>query len=377
MDRRNLAGYEVSLLGFGCMRFPTRKEKIDEAAAGELIDAAMAGGVNYFDTAWPYHDGTSEAFVGKALAKYDRSSYALATKLPCWLVKSKEDAEKIFATQLERLRTDHVDFYLLHALDGARWDEMEKLGVYDLVSSWRDAGRIRKVGFSFHGSYADFERIVRAKRWDFCQIQFNYMDSEEQAGTKGYELARSLGIDVIIMEPLKGGSLAMLPDGIVAPFRALAPGATAAAVSFRWLAGHEGVRLILSGMSSREQLDENLRIFSGIRSLGERELAVVEEMKRAIRARVRNACTACRYCMPCPNGVDIPRNFAIWNSWGMYANRADARWHWHNPDFASARADKCVACGACEPKCPQGIPIIADLARAGSELNAVKRINKK
>lgn len=377
MDRRTLAGYEVSLLGFGCMRFPTRKGKIDEAAAGGLIDAAMAGGVNYFDTAWPYHDGASEAFVGEALAKYDRSSYFLATKLPCWLIKSREDAERIFASQLARLRTDHVDFYLLHALDGARWDEMERLGMHGLLSSWRDAGRIRKLGFSFHGNYADFERIIRAKKWDFCQIQYNYMDADEQAGTKGYELARSLGVDVIIMEPLKGGSLALLPDEIVAQFRALAPLSSAASISFRWLAGHDGVRLILSGMSSREQLEENLRTFSGIRSLDVRELSCVDGMKRVIRSRVRNACTACRYCMPCPNGVDIPRNFAIWNSWGMYANRGEARWQWHNPDFAASRADKCVSCGACEPKCPQGIPIIADLARARGELDAVKRISKK
>jgi uncharacterized protein len=377
MDYRALSGDEVSFLGFGCMRFPEKRGKIDEPESTRLIAAAIAGGVNYFDTAWPYHGGESETFVGRVLSNYERSSYFLATKLPCWIVKSREDAERIFATQLKRLQTGYIDFYLLHALDGARWDEMEKLGIYDLLSSLRASGKIRHLGFSFHDGYPAFERIIRAKSWDFCQIQYNYMDTGEQAGTKGCELAESLGIPVIVMEPLKGGSLATLPDEVLAPFRAVIPGASAAAVSFRWLAGHGGIRLILSGMSSRVQLDENLALFSGMTGLDARELSAVDEVVRAVRSRVRNACTGCSYCMPCPNGVDIPRNFRAWNSWGMYRNPLDARWQWHDAGFAASRADKCVSCGACEPKCPQKIAISADLAKAKAELDGIKRVSKR
>ena len=375
MERRKLGnhGVEVSLLGFGCMRFPLKKGKIDEAAAEKMLDKAFASGINYFDTAWPYHDGKSEEFVGRVLSKYDRASFYLADKLPCWQVKSKEDASRIFETQLERLRTGYIDFYLMHALDGKRWDEMEALGIHDYLLTLAASGKIRHIGFSFHGDYDSFERIIRAKRWDFCQIQYNYMDADEQAGTKGYALAESLGVPVIVMEPLKGGSLATLPDDVIEPFHKIHPGTGAVELAFRWLAGQGNVKLILSGMSSMRQLIENLRLFSEMKGLDEAESCAVAEVASIIRSRVKSACTGCAYCMPCPNGVDIPRNFRIWNGWGMYKNRLDSRRQWHDPSFAPARTDKCTSCGVCLDKCPQKLNIPAELAQACEELDAIKR----
>ena len=211
MEKRKMEklGIETSLLGFGCMRFPKRADgEIDEEQAQKMLDRALEAGVNYIDTAYPYHDGKSEPFVGRALKKHDRSSYYLATKLPVWLVNSVEDAERIFAQQLERLQTDYIDFYLLHAMNKGMWDKMLKLGVVDFCQRLKDEGKIRYLGFSFHDSYEVFEEMIGAHDWDFCQIQLNYMDAEEQAGMKGYLLTEQKQIPLVIMEPVKGGSLA-------------------------------------------------------------------------------------------------------------------------------------------------------------------------
>jgi predicted aldo/keto reductase-like oxidoreductase len=358
------------------MRLPEKAGRIDEAAATEIIDAAIAGGINYFDTAWPYHGGKSEAFTGQALARHERGKLYIATKLPCWLVKSREDVARIFDEQLTRLQTDYVDFYLMHALNAASWDAMDSLGVYEILAEYKAAGKIRQLGFSFHDGYPAFERILRAKPWDFCQIQYNYMDRAEQAGDRGYALAESLGVPVVIMEPLKGGSLANLPAAVSSPLRALNPTASDASWSFRWLAAKSGIRVVLSGMSNRAQLDENLALFSGLTPLSAEEAVALDSTAGALRARVRNACSSCSYCMPCPHGVDIPRNFRQWNYYGMYEDRGAARWQWHEPGFASARADRCVGCQECVEKCPQRIPIPSDLAKAAAELGALKRVQK-
>ncbi len=376
MEYREMGGKRVSLLGFGCMRFPEKRSRIDEDAAASMLEAAYAGGVNYFDTAWVYHNDRSEDFVGRFLSSKPRDSFFVATKLPCWLVKKPADAERIFAEQLRRLRVDRIDFYLLHALNAHSWDEMERLGVVDVLARLKESGSIGQLGFSFHDGYPTFERIIHARPWDFCQIQYNYMDGDYQAGRVGYELARSLGVPVVVMEPLRGGSLARLPKSVTGPFRSLTPDASDASWAFRWLAGQDGIRVVLSGMSSADQVAENLRVFDKPAALSARELAAFDEVAVEIRSRVRNRCTGCGYCMPCPSGVAIPWNFAVWNGWGMYENAGEARWNWHNKDFADRRADRCVSCGQCVPKCPQGIDIPADLARARAELDGIKRTRR-
>lgn len=372
MEYRTIGrGSTVSLLGFGCMRFPTKNKKIDEPAAAALLERAYEAGVNYFDTAWPYHDGASEEFTGRILSKFERASYMLATKLPVWLVESTGDVRRFVSLQLERLKTDYIDFYLLHALNGDRWTQLERLGAYAELETLRNEGLIRNIGFSFHDGYDAFERILRAHPWDFCQIQYNYVDVDEQAGDKGYLLAEELGIPVVIMEPLKGGSLASLPEDAMAPFRAIDPQASAASWSLRWLAAKNGVRLILSGMSAMDQLEDNISTCSDPRMPAGAGNDTFAQVRTVLESRVRNSCTGCRYCMPCPFGVDIPRNFTQWNTWGKFENRSNARWEWHNPDFSPARADVCTSCGACIPKCPQHIDIPSDLARTRAELDGI------
>lgn len=364
-------GIETSLLGFGCMRFPlTAEGKIDEVRAEKMLDDAIASGVNYIDTAYPYHNGESEPFVGKVLKKYDRDSFYLATKLPLWDLKSADDAKKIFEDQLERLQTDHVDFYLLHAVNKAKWDEILKMGIVDYCEQLKKEGKIRYFGFSFHDSYEAFEEVLKYRDWDFCQIQYNYMDTEEQAGDKGYALAESLGIPLVIMEPVKGGSLASFPEEINAKFHEADPDASIASFALRWVGSHPHVKVVLSGMSTEEQLADNLKTFGDFQPLSAEEEKTVEEVVDMLHARVKNSCTGCRYCMPCPMGVNIPENFAIWNRYSVYENYGSIRWNWEEGIGESAKAKNCVKCGKCEKMCPQKISIRENLEQAQRDLDA-------
>ncbi len=372
MEYRNMTniGERTSLLGFGCMRFTSDAEgKIDRPKTYALIDRAYKAGVNYFDTAYVYLGGESEKILGEALAKYPRDSYYVATKLPCWDLKSPEDAERLFNEQLERLGMDYVDFYLLHAMNRGIFDRVAGLGVIELCEKWQAEGKIRHLGFSFHDNYEAFEHILSYRKWDFCQIQYNYMDEHDQATTKGVELCRKLNVPLIVMEPVKGGTLARLPDDAMAPLRALRPDASAASWALRWVGSHEGVCVILSGMNEKEQLEDNLATFDNFEPLDKAELDAVSETKRIILSRVRNGCTGCRYCMPCPGGVDIPRVFSIWNHYARYENVHTA--HDYRRMKPETKPDVCLECGTCETKCPQGISIINDLKRAKEELEAL------
>ena len=274
------------MLGFGCMRFPTNADgSIDEEEALAMIDRAYRAGVTYFDTAYPYHGGMSEVVTGKALARYPRDSYYLATKLPLWSVKTIADVERIFSEQLERLQKDHVDFYLMHALGKDRWRFAKELDVLGYCERLRAEGKIRYLGFSFHDDYEAFEEIITSYKWDFCQIQLNYMDKDTQATLKGVELAEKLGIPIVVMEPVKGGSLANLPsEGINELFQKMRPGATASSWALRYAGSFDNVKVVLSGMSTMEQVEDNLSTFAGFEPLSDEEQAVIEKVSDALRS---------------------------------------------------------------------------------------------
>lgn len=370
--RMDLAKGEVrpSLLGYGCMRFPTLPNgTIDEQAVDELIGRAMEGGVTYYDTAWPYHNGESEPLMGRVLSRYPRESFYLATKLPCWEIDSLDTAMERFQLQLRRLRSDYVDFYLLHSLSRTTWRRMVTLGVPEWLGRLQREGKIRRLGFSFHDSYEAFEEILTARPWDFCQIQLNYMDTEHQAGKRGYDLATKLGIPVIVMEPIKGGSLAQLSDEVTEPLRRLDGEASQARWALRWVASLPNVQVILSGMGNLEQLEDNLDLFGDIRPLIPEEWQGVEETAQRLRSRLKNGCTGCRYCMPCPAGVDIPESFQIWNDMAVYQNApsTQARWEELEPD---ARPNQCYGCGQCERLCPQQLRIRSHLAQVTRDVTA-------
>lgn len=365
-------GVKPSLLGFGCMRFPLREGGgIDEAEAEKMLDKAIASGVTYIDTAYPYHNGESEPFVGRVLKKYERSSFYLATKLPVWKVETIEDVKETFQEQLDRLQVDYVDFYLLHALNKERWDKILKLGILEYCEELREQGKIKYLGFSFHDSYEVFEEILTYRNWDFCQIQYNYMDREHQAGEKGYALAERLGVPMVIMEPIKGGSLAVLSEDIAAMYKSANPQASVSSWALRWVGTHPNVKVILSGMSTYDQVLDNLSTFENFQPLDAEEQRLVEQVAGTIKSRVKNGCTGCRYCMPCPFGIDIPKNFAIWNHEAMYGNPTAAKKKYERELSESARADQCRKCGACEKECPQAIAIRQDLVRVAEDFRSM------
>lgn len=372
MEKRHLdqLGIDVSLLGFGCMRFPTNNGKIDEEQVERMIDSAYQKGVNYYDTAYPYHNGESEPVVGRILDRYDRSSYYLATKLPVWLVNTLDDAKRLFEEQLTRLHKDYVDFYLLHALNIDRFHQMRDLGVIEYCEELKRQGKIKYLGFSFHDSYETFEEIITYRAWDFCQIQYNYFDRNEQAGDKGYALAERLGIPMVIMEPLKGGNLCNFSDDINDILHETRPNVSIASFGLRWVASHPNVKVILSGMSSPDQVEDNLNTFCNYVPLTKEEDEAIEKAVRIIRSRVQNGCTGCRYCMPCPAGVDIPHNFSVWNTYHMFQSYGTVKWDWEqNMMQPNCRAELCKKCGLCETKCPQKLSIREDLMKVAKDLN--------
>jgi predicted aldo/keto reductase-like oxidoreductase len=382
-------GDELSILGFGCMRFPTKKGNIDEEASVELIRKCIDKGINYFDTAYFYNGGKSESILGRALADGLRERVKIATKLPPFMVSSLSGAKKIFSTQLSRLKTDYIDYYLLHMLsDLSGFDRMKSLGVIDWLESLKKQGIIRNIGFSFHGSKKDFEQLIRAYPWDFCQIQYNYMDVNNQAGRSGLMLAHSLGIPVIVMEPLRGGRLAdRLPKEVLDEFQTGNKQWSPVEWALRWIWNHPEVTVVLSGMSDEAQLNENARIASQMQagSLSEKELEIFDRVMDIMHARTRIACTGCGYCMPCPFGVNIPGCFSVYNDKYLLGEKRNRVIYIRTLGGLSkqpAYASMCKECGKCEKHCPQGIEIRKELKRVKKEmegpfLNTAMKIARK
>ncbi len=364
----------VSLLGFGAMRLPqTEDGKIDRKTAKAMLDQAYAGGINYFDTAYGYHSGESESFLGEALKDYPRDSFYLADKMPMWVLKDADHAKRLFQEQLDKCQTEYFDFYLLHSATKSIYEKAKKFKTIEYLLEEKKASRIKRLGFSFHDDYALFEEIVLAYPWDFCQIQFNYMDVNYQAGEKGLKFAAAQGLDVIIMEPLKGGKLANVPDTMLAPLKAKRPDANPVEWAFAYIASYPEVKLILSGMSTLDQMAENLHLFDALVPLNQEELAAMDEAKEIFASNQRNLCTNCGYCMPCPFGVDIPNNFLTWNEYGLYGKVSETIVPYFSAEWDDARADKCTECGLCESLCPQHIQIRSDLKAMHQEFSVHNR----
>ncbi len=363
-------GVQTSLLGFGCMRLPqTPEHTIDEDQTALMFDLAYQAGVRYFDTAYGYHGGESERVTGRMLKRYPRDSFFLATKLPMYMIRTLAQAKDIFEEQRQKLQVETIDFYLLHALNKETFNRAVELGIIEYCEQLQREGKIRFLGFSFHDSYKEFERILRYRNWDFCQIQYNYRDRNIQAGTRGYELAAALGVPVVVMEPVKGGVLANLPREVSEPFRKVNPGASDASFALRWVADHPNVKVILSGMSSMEQLRDNLQTFETENPLTQAEMDAIEEVGKRLDSRVKIGCTGCRYCMPCPHGVDIPANFEAWNHLGMYGPGEGVTFRWTKALPSNAKASQCVKCRQCEQKCPQNLPIVESLKKLQAEMD--------
>ncbi len=373
-------GDKLSSLGFGCMRLPMVDGKIDEPRAIAQIRSAIDNGVNYVDTAWPYHGGESEPLLGKALRDGYRDKVKVATKLPTWLIKSREDMDTYLNAQLERLGTDHIDYYLVHALSGPSWDSISTLGIRDFLDQAQKNGRIVNAGFSFHGAQDDFLRIVDGYSWVFCQIQYNFLDQEFQAGTKGLEYAASKNLGVIIMEPLRGGNLGLPlpPLGVADIWDEAATKRPPVEWALRWVWNHPEVTVVLSGMNEETHVVQNLAIASDARpnSLNPEELALVDRVRDRYRELMQVGCTGCGYCLPCPMGVQIPICFDLFNKYNMFGDKEDAKRLYHvfvggvvanrDPGYAS----QCVACGQCLDKCPQGIKIPDMLERVVAEMES-------
>jgi uncharacterized protein len=375
-------GLQVSALGFGCMRLPVvdrQREKIDMPLATNMLHYAIEHGVNYVDTAFPYHGlsfsepGNSEVFVGQALQGGYRDKVYIATKLPVWIVESREDMDRILDGQLERMQTDHVDCYLMHGLNGKVWPKMVELGAIDFLNKAKADGRIGYAGFSFHDDPPAFAPIVDGYAWDFCQIQYNYMDVKVQAGEAGLAYAAAKGMGVIVMEPVKGGLLATAPPPIQALWDTADIKLPAVEWALRFVLDDARVSVLLSGMSTMEQVVENVRVTSevGAGSLTAAERELIAKVRQAYEARTAVDCTGCRYCQPCPQGIDIPMIFSVVNEAALFDDPTRSRIGYHIglEQGRTAPYTACTECGTCEEHCPQQLKIPEELIKAGAILD--------
>ena len=381
--RKDRYGNDISILGYGCMRFTQSGGKIDMKKAEKEVMTAFQAGVNYYDTAYVYPG--SETALGQILAKNQiREKVNIATKLPHYLIKNAESMEKYFAEQLKRLQTDYVDYYLMHMLtDVQTWNRLKDLGILEWLEEKKQSGAVRQVGFSYHGNSDMFCQLVDAYDWDFCQIQYNYMDEHSQAGRKGLQYANKKGIPVIIMEPLRGGKLVnRLPEEAVRIFNDYPVKYTPAQWALRWLWNQPEVTCVLSGMNSMEMVEDNINTASSVEvgEMGEAEEKMLQEVVKAINAKMKVGCTGCGYCMPCPRNVDIPGTFASYNRY--YTENKMTAWREHIMCTAmrktSSAASNCIECGKCEKHCPQHIEIRKELKNARKKLEGpVYKIARK
>ncbi len=360
-------GLEVSPLGFGCMRLPLTDQldpaTIDVAEATRMVRHAIDNGVNYIDTAYPYHSKQSEVVVGKILQDGYREKVYLATKCPIWAIKNENDFFEFFEEQLEKLQTDHIDFYLLHALNQERLDTILKFNLYEKAEKLKAEGKIKYLGFSFHDEFKTFPKILDSyDKWDFCQIQLNYLDTDYQAGLKGLELAKERNLGIVIMEPVKGGRLANIPESMVDIFKSANKDRADVAWAFDYLYNFPEISVVLSGMTTMEQVEQNIDIANNAKanSLTVAEKEAYAKAKKTFDELKTVPCTNCKYCIPCPHGVEIPNNFTICNEYKIFGAK-ETRIKEYNALGEKGKASNCVSCRVCETKCPQNIVISEEL----------------
>ncbi len=362
----------LPLIGFGMMRLPQSEEgQIDKNTARAMVDLAMNAGVNYFDTAWMYHGGESEKCCGEILSEYPRDSYFLADKMPVWSAEDEAGQEAIFEEQLKRCRTDYFDFYLIHSMSAATWDTVKKLNTYEFLSRKKAEGKIRKLGFSFHDTPEVLKEIAAARPWDFVQIQLNYLDWELYRSREQYEILSGLGIPVIVMEPIRGGALATLNPAATEILKNADQGASNASWALRYVASLPGIICVLSGMSLLEQVEDNLATFTPFKPLTDKEQNILSTALAAYQKNLAVPCTACRYCMPCPFGVDIATIFGNYNQYKVSGNK----WGIVNTYKSlpeTAKVSSCVSCGKCMEHCPQHIKIPQELKKIEEEIQTIK-----
>lgn len=368
-------GDKLSILGFGCMRLPTRAGRIDYKESRSQLRYAIDNGVNYIDTAWPYHAGGSEKFLADALSEGYREKIKLATKLPQYLCNKKEDMYSFLEKQLKKLNVQMIDYYLIHALNGNAWEKMKNYGILEFMNEIKKTGKIKNIGFSFHGTVDSFIKIIDEYNWDFCQIQYNIMDENNQAGTKGLKYAALKGLGVVIMEPLLGGSLAReLPKKVEEVYKKAELKRSNAEWALRWVWNHPEVKVVLSGMNNMEHIKENIRIASEAlpNSLNDSEMKIVSEAAKVFKSLRKVPCTGCRYCMPCPAGVDIPSAFEIYNNRYLFNKKGSSSFNYLNRLGSLMGGEKhlvsqCIECGKCVEACPQSINVPEELKKVKKE----------
>ncbi|MEE0776328.1 MAG: aldo/keto reductase [Bacillota bacterium] len=371
METRRFAQQNISLLGLGAMRLPLQEDSktaIDEIKAGEMLDYALGHGINYIDTAYMYHGGESESYLGRALKAYDRSSYQLATKLPVWMAKDTVDLEKIFQEQLNRLQTEYFDFYLCHSLNQKNLDLARKYKAYEFMFRMKEEGRIRHLGFSFHDNPALLDEICKRYNWDFAQIQLNYIDWDFQKAKNQYEILEYYGLPCIVMEPVRGGALADLCPEANSVLQAASPSRSIASWALRFAAQLPNVLTVLSGMSNIEQLQDNINTMTDFEPLSPQEEETLSKALEIYRRTKLIPCTGCRYCMDCKQGVDIPKMFALHNEYRL-GTSGDIYLEHYEATKRSQRESNCTECGRCSEHCPQNIDIPTELRKTGEVIS--------
>lgn len=362
VDKRRFKDVKVSLLGLGTMRLPCETEQkresnpnIDYEKAQKLVDLAYKNGVNYYDTTYMYHCGKSEKFIGQALKKYPRNTYFIADKLPIWMCDTKEDMQRIFANQLERTGMEYFDFYLLHSLDKENFEKCEKLGAYDFIKQKQKEGKIKYIGFSFHGTVDDLRHIVSAHDWDFAQIQMNYLDWENQNAKMQYQILEDANIPTIVMEPVRGGKLALVNNEIKDMFKSKKPNMSVASWAMSFVASHKNIITILSGMNSEQQMLDNLSTLTNFKAFGDDEYSICFKAASILNKSEVIGCTGCDYCQPCPKGIKISSFFSLYNS--VVSGDVNIQQGREVYDSFAVNPTACAWCNKCKNHCPQSISV--------------------